>query len=247
MAGSISILAALAAGAGSSLHCVGMCGGIAAALAARAHAPAGARRLWNVTAHHVGRLVSYMLAGALAGGVGALTARSLPFAAAGAWLRLAAACVVVLVGFGLVWRLRVLLVIERFGGYAWARIAPLAGRVASRAHVSGPFLLGGLWGFLPCGLVYSMLVLAAMTGSAQSGALVMGAFGAGTLPAMFASSCLAERMSRGTRLQPLRAIAATALIGFGIASAIAPGRMLMQVANVESGATDAHTVTSHLH
>ena len=220
--------AALIAGLSGSLHCVGMCGGIAGALAVRNAGASGGFRWHSVFAHHVGRLVSYTVVGGLAGVSGGTLQSMYDPARLGSWLRLGTAVLIILLGLRLALRWNAFALLERVGGQLWARIAPAAGRIATRSGPLAPLGLGALWGFLPCGLVYSLLLLAALTGTAIEGALVMLVFGVGTLPAMLMSSLLSARVIRHAGRPFTRAVAALMLVSFGLATAVAPVRQLYE-------------------
>lgn len=161
-------------------HCAAMCGGIAAALALRAPSPR------HALLHPLGKVFGYALAGALAGALGAGLIALGDAAALGRVLRTAAGLLIALVG------LRILLdrppwqPLERFALAVWRRtLAPLAERLAGGdGSAAAALALGALWGWLPCGLSWTALVAAAASGSAAQGALLMTAFGLGTLPAL---------------------------------------------------------------
>lgn len=198
-----------------SAHCVAMCGGIAGALSL-AQPPArrrGAARLLHHAAYSAGRLGSYALAGGLAGAFGLAVATLLGGAVA---LRAAAALLMVLLGLylcgwrtGLGW-------LEHQGARLWRRIAPLAARLRPGQSPLGAFALGGLWGWLPCGLVYSALALAAAAGGAAGGALLMLGFGLGTLPALLATGLTAQRLGAIAHGPRARRLAGALLIAFGV-------------------------------
>lgn len=204
----------------SALHCIGMCGGIAGAISYslprsvrdRSSSYVGYQLLFNL-----GRISSYALAGALFGWVGG----SLMHVAALGWLehgmRLAAA--VVLIGIGLYiggW-LPGLVVIERLGVPIWRRLEPIRQRLLPVATPGGALVIGLVWGWIPCGLVYSMLIGAPAQGGAVSGALYMALFGLGSLPVMLTTGLLAGRLNvlgRDPRLQSLAGIALIVLALF---------------------------------
>lgn len=213
--------AAALAGLAGSLHCIGMCGGIAGALALRRPGSPARRRL-AVTSHHLGRMASYALAGAFMGGTGAGIGRLIASGDASPWLRIGAGALIVLLGLRVACRWDAFALLERVGGRLWARLAPLARRVAAAGGPLSPLAVGALWGFLPCGLVYSILVLAAVSGSPSGGTLVMLAFGLGTLPSMASSSLLASTVARWFAKPSSRGIAAVLLIALGIATAAMP-------------------------
>ena len=223
--------AALVAGLAGSLHCLGMCGGIAGALGLRASRSPGLPGAAHVAAHHLGRLTSYALAGAAAGGAGASLGALIDPGRVGPWLRIAAGAFIILIGLRIAFRWNVLAGLERLGGRLWRRVAPAAGRLAGDSGLTASFGLGALWGFLPCGLVYSMLLLAAMSGSAAGGALVMAAFGLGTLPSMGTSSFVSSRATRWFSSPFSRGAAAVLLIAFGIGTAAMPLKHLASSGN----------------
>ena len=174
--------AALLAGAFGSAHCLGMCGGLAGLFAARLEPASLGRRLRLAVLYNVGRLLGYALLGFLAAGIGHTFTGVIP-ALAGP-MRLAGGLLIVLIGLQLAFAWRPLAVLERGGARFWRQIAPVARGLVPITSTAKALALGALWGFLPCGLVYSALLVAASSGEALNGAGVMTAFGLGTLPAM---------------------------------------------------------------
>jgi uncharacterized protein len=170
------LLAALIAGLVGSVHCFGMCGGIAGALGM-----AGGGRASFAVAYSAGRIASYAVAGAIAGTIGAGLAGA---AGLGPWLRLVMGVVLILLGLQVALNLKLLAPLEAAGAQLWRRLAPLARRLVPPRHAGQALALGALWGWLPCGLVYGMLAAAAGSGSALGGATFMAVFGLGTAPAM---------------------------------------------------------------
>lgn len=209
---------AFVAGLLSSGHCFGMCGGIVGAFTLRSGAGAdrgnGSRRL-ALLAYNSGRILTYTALGALAGGFGATVGGFLPPELAQRVARLVAALFLVGLGLFLAGKPQFLRPIERLGARLWRRVEPL-GRSLVTARGGGQALaLGLVWGFLPCGLVYSMLAMASLAGGPGDGALVMLAFGAGTLPALFAAGLAASRLQVLARSTILRRSAAAAYIALG--------------------------------
>ncbi len=198
----LSIGAALAAGIAGSAHCAAMCGGIAAAVGA-SFRNAGRWPLGAALAFNLARLASYALVGALLAAVLGGLAAPLPLP----WLALGARLLAALVLGALALRLltgRDLLGAERLGQAFWSRLKPAFGRAARLAPVLRPAALGLLWGFMPCGLVYSVLLVAAASGSASEGAATMLAFGAGTLPALLGLTLGGARLGERLRRPALR-------------------------------------------
>lgn len=214
----MSLLATLAAGAFAvgllgGVHCLGMCGGIAMSLAGAG----GDHPAWAVrVGYNAGRVGSYALAGALAGGLGGAGLLL------GSFLPVQVAFYVVanllLVGLGLYlagWT-GFITRIEGPGRWLWARLQPLAGRLLPARTVGQGIALGALWGWIPCGLVYSVLGTALLAGSPGGGALVMLAFGAGTLPNLLAAGWLLGRGRRWSRAAGVRLAAGGLVAGFGL-------------------------------
>lgn len=193
----LTLLTAFLAGALGSAHCVAMCGGIATALGA---APGSARRKRSLVLYHCGRLASYATAGAVAGALGAAAGFAFSASRWSEILRLATAITVIVIGFDIALsgtsRGRWLRLPERWGARLWRCVAPLARRSTPASGSARAFTLGLLWGWLPCGLVYSVLVAAAVAGGAASGAVAMIAFGLGTVPAMAGLSYAGARLPR---------------------------------------------------
>lgn len=174
---------AFLAGLLGSGHCFGMCGGIAGSLGALAGT--GNRSIaLPALQFNFGRILGYASLGALAAGMLGAAAEIMALKPLGQWLRGLTALMVLLIGLRFLLNWRGLDLIERGGAGLWRHIMPIAARISQRHDWIGRFGLGICWGFLPCGLVYSVLVTAASTASALAGAGIMIAFGAGTLPAM---------------------------------------------------------------
>lgn len=201
-------VAGLAMGFLGSAHCIGMCGGIAGALSS---ARGGVRRS---LAYNVGRIASYSMMGGLVGVFGASLA-GLAGTNGMLALRLLAALLIVAVGLHLAGWSGVSTRIERAGASVWRRIAPLARRAGSSSSPLSALALGALWGWLPCGLLYSALSIAAASGSASDGALSMAAFGIGTLPATLSIGLFAGRGISLLRAHSARAACGLLVIGFG--------------------------------
>lgn len=178
------LVGAFVVGLLGGVHCLGMCGGIVGALTlGQPHRSAATPRFWLLQlAYNAGRLGSYMLAGALAGGLGLLLAQAAPLEQAQKLLSLMAGLFMILLGLYLGGWWSGLARLERAGGMVWKRLEPLGRRLLPVRTPWQALLLGMIWGWLPCGLVYSVLIWSLSAGSLLEGALLMGAFGLGTLP-----------------------------------------------------------------
>ncbi|MGY8525216.1 sulfite exporter TauE/SafE family protein [Paracidovorax citrulli] len=231
-------------------HCAAMCGGVAMAVtpgpqAFAGTAPAasivrwGTPRQWlsQTLAMHAGRLTAYAIAGAVLGGLGAgawqanyLPVQRLLFAAGSAMLALSGLAV-------LSGRPLLSSALERVAGPVAARFlaTPLRWLAASGAPATSQargsaagvrhtlvrrYTGGLLWGMVPCGMVYSALSLALLAGSAASGALVMLAFGLGTLPNLMVISGLAGQLRAWSRRRPVRIAVGALILAFGAAGLV---------------------------
>ncbi len=185
----------LAGIAGGSGHCLGMCGGIVGMLGIRQRA--GLSGYLTLLAAHTGRIAGYATAGGVVGLLGASAASALLGAGALLWLRAAAAVLVLLIGLQLLLGRPLLRGLERQGAKLWQRIAPLVRGLLPPRTPLRALTVGALWGFLPCGLVYAELAVAATSGSALAGALVMVSFGIGTVLSLSVLSTLLHSLGLG--------------------------------------------------
>lgn len=174
----VTLVAALLTGLMGGVHCAAMCGGIATGLAS------GSRPgLAPAFALNGGRVLGYALAGALVGGFGAglLGLARAPGLATG--LRVAMGAVLVLAALRLLWPARFGF-LARAGAGFWKLLRPLQARVVPASGPWRPWVLGLFWGWLPCGLSTTLLAAAWLEASAWHGALLMTAFGLGTMATM---------------------------------------------------------------
>jgi sulfite exporter TauE/SafE len=202
-------------------HCVGMCGGIVGALSL------GGPARWSMhLAYNAGRILSYTAAGALAGALGAAGIGLGGDAPVRIVLYLVANLMLVALGLYLLGVTRALAFTERLGQRLWLRIQPLTRRFLPARTVAQAFPLGVLWGWLPCGLVYSALATALGSASVAGGALAMLAFGAGTLPNLLAAGILLARMNEFVRRTPVRIASGLLVLGFGLYGLMGVMRLL---------------------
>lgn len=235
MPAGLSLLPVFLVGLLGGVHCVGMCGGIVAAFSSAPGAPRAPRPfpvavttagtgagafalagLPRVLSYNAGRIASYMVAGALAGSMlggmqAALDLASLRLAMY--WL---ANGMLVALGLFLMDAWRGLSLLESAGQRLWKRIQPLMKPLLPVDRPAKALALGALWGWVPCGMVYSVLTTAMLTGSAAGGAAVMLAFGLGTLPTLLAMGLAGERLRQWSRLRPVRSAAGALVLAFGL-------------------------------
>lgn len=214
-----SLVAAFLVGLLGGVHCVGMCAGIVGTLTAGlpGDVRASFARIFPYQlAYNGGRIAGYALAGALMGALGTLIVEVAPLQSTQRALYALAAVFMILLGLYLGGWWRGLAAVERLGGILWRRLQPLGGRllpIRGPAQVVG---LGFLWAWIPCGLVYSVLVWSLAAGSAVDGALLMLAFGLGTLPNLLAMGMLAGAAARLCDQVRFRQLAGVLVMGFGL-------------------------------
>lgn len=209
----LTLPAAFLVGMLGGVHCAGMCGGIVGALSLGA-TPG---HQWPLLlAYNLGRISSYTFAGALMGALGFFFSGLLPVQFAQRALLTLAGLFLVLMGLYLGGWWNALARLERAGGMLWRRVEPLGRGLLPIRHVRQALLLGTLWGWLPCGLVYSALVWTVSSGGPVQGAVLMLAFGLGTLPNLLLMGVAAQQLNRWVRHPMVRRLAGLLVIGFGV-------------------------------
>ncbi len=202
----LPVAAALLSGLVASGHCVAMCGPIAS-LAGRNGR--GRRALL----YQGGRLVSYTAMGASVGYLGVALGDIAGVAQWSLVLRLVLAAVLLSIGWNMLLRRGRRSLFERIGGRLWSRLLPLVGTLQPARSRRDLIVMGLLWGWLPCGMVYSMLAIAAVAGGPLGGASVMMAFGLGTLPAMIGISWSSARLATLRTRRSRRALGYALVLG----------------------------------
>lgn len=207
------MVSVFSAGLLSGVHCAGMCGGIVGAISTQLP-----RNRWPVfyhLAYNSGRLLSYTAAGVIVGALGkssmmlkgTLPVQQMLFGLAS----------VMLVAMGLylagIWQ--GVRHIESAGGMFWKKIQPYSLGLLPADSLPKVFGLGVLWGWLPCGLVYTVLLSALATGGALRGGLVMLAFGLGTLPNLLAAGLFFGNLKGFMQNRPVRLVAGMLVAGLG--------------------------------
>jgi sulfite exporter TauE/SafE len=230
MINELTLAAAFMIGLLGSTHCIGMCGGIVGALTMglpKSTRQSALKLLPYLLTYNVGRLLSYSLAGLI---IGLLSSTMSDFFQIGRFPigGLVGGLFMVALGIYIGGWLQTMTWLERLGGYFWRLIEPIGRRfmpVSSPVQALG---LGFIWGWLPCGLVYSTLALAATSANAVNSAMLMLAFGVGTLPVLLVMGSFADKLQRFTRNRWIRYIAGALLIAFGamiLSKALSGGHM----------------------
>lgn len=211
--------AAIIVGLLGSSHCLGMCGGIVGALNmgvgnlnSRAAALFGYQLAYNV-----GRICSYVLVGLLAGTLGASLVELGLSPVAG---KLFAAAFMIALGLYLANWWRGLALLERLGARLWRHIQPLGQRLFPIRNPFQAFLLGCLWGWLPCGLVYAVVAWSLTTANAIDAARLMLGFGLGTLPAMLLAGNAFNYLKGWIKAPAIRTSAGILIMAFGLYNGI---------------------------
>lgn len=226
--GEVTLLGGLALGFASSLHCAGMCGGIAAGLTF-AFGGSAAARLRTLFVLQAGRVLSYVLAGAILGAVGSRFYALFDQAALHGAMRWAAAVALGWIGFSMMGLAPAPVLLDRL-------TAPIAGKLAGRAAAflpgpappvpaggtAGALAAGVAWGLMPCGMVFGALFYAMLSGSAGGGAAVMAGFGLGTLPAVAGTALGIDRLRRLGASPRNRVLAGLALMLVAVAGILVP-------------------------
>ncbi len=213
-----SLLAAFLVGLLGGAHCIGMCGGIVGALTgglAGEVRTSRLRLLLTQLAYNTGRVASYTLAGVIAGLLGRQVS-VLELVGGFPLGRLVAGVFMILLGCYIGGWWHALRWLESLGARAWKYIEPLGRRFIPVRHPGQALLLGLVWGWLPCGMVYAALALALASGSAIEGAAVMLAFGAGTLPTLLTLGVAFSALERWIRDQQVRRLAGLTVILLGV-------------------------------
>jgi len=213
MASSLLIATALAAGFFGSPHCLGMCGGIVSALSFALHKQQNSQRFYLQSLYHLGRLLSYSLLGLL---VGLLGKGLLAPLAGSKWPYILTSVMMIAFGLYLAGWWRGLDKLERLGAKLWQAMTPLRQRFMPINNTPRALAAGMLWGFLPCGLVYSALALAMTSANPLTSSAVMFAFGLGTLPMMLLAGSTAGALKQKLQQHGWRTANGLLIMAFGI-------------------------------
>ncbi|VAW49296.1 Heavy-metal-associated domain (N-terminus) and membrane-bounded cytochrome biogenesis cycZ-like domain, possible membrane copper tolerance protein [hydrothermal vent metagenome] len=213
------LITSLIVGFLGGMHCLGMCGGVVGALTFGLESKIQAswwRMLPYQVAYSGGRISSYIIIGALFGFLGASLGSIATFLPVQQALQLIAGLFMIALGLYLGGWWFGVVVIEKAGQFIWRRIVPYAQRLRSVKTIPQAWLYGMIWGWLPCGLVYSMLIMAMSAGNAMDGALIMLAFGLGTLPNLLLMGVFAFYFTRLARNAWVRRFAGLSVIMLGV-------------------------------
>lgn len=215
-----ALSAAVLAGLLGSAHCLGMCAGISGLFAVNANVASLRDNLPFALTYNLGRVISYALLGTIVGAFGSVVVKASPGIASG--VRILSGVVIILVGLKVAFDLRWLLAIERMGASLWSRIAPTAKALLPVTTLPRALGLGLVWGWLPCGLVYSVLLIAATSADSFNGAMIMAAFGLGTMPAMIMTGLGAAKLTQIMRRKSARVGLGLLIVALGLLTVAMP-------------------------
>ena len=211
----ITVLAALLAGFAGSVHCIAMCGGIVGVITATLKENAS-RSVQYWFGYHLGRISSYCVAGALAGIIGEQVYGLFSMQRAHHVGAMISGLFIIVLGMHIAQWWKGLALFEKMGAHLWRYVSPILTRFLPPRALRHAFIVGIIWGWLPCGLVYSALFLAAASGNGIHGAAVMFAFGIGTLPMLLAMSAASDWLARARTRLWLRNVFGTIVCGLGV-------------------------------
>ena len=207
----LTLGAAVLLGLAASGHCLVMCGGISAALGLAASKDSGGRtRPSLLVGYQLGRISAYSLAGLLLAGILGGLISLLDIESVRRTLRALSASALLLAALVAFGRLRD--PGSGIGRKLWQRLAPLGRRLLPVTTLPRAFAFGMVWGWMPCGFVYSVLMVAALQLDAVRGAMTMAAFGLGTAPALLIAALGVQKLQGFAVLPAARHIAGSVLL-----------------------------------
>lgn len=210
-----SLIAAFMIGVLGAGHCIAMCGGISGAIAHAGQQSSSKPTALTPLFYNLGRITSYTLIGAIVGYTAQIGLSFGPGYDLLVILRLVSGATLILIGLYIAQLNSAILQLEKVGRLLWRYIQPLARQFLPLKTPYHAFPLGFLWGWLPCGLVYSSLTLALSTGSSLDAALTMFAFGLGTFPIMFLVGSLSSKFNSLIQNSKFKKCSGLLLVLFG--------------------------------
>ncbi|HIG64918.1 MAG TPA: sulfite exporter TauE/SafE family protein [Methyloprofundus sp.] len=205
----------------SSLHCVSMCGSIIGTLSYSLKPEIRnnkSKMLTFIFSYNFGRIFSYMLAGLIIGFIESIVTLPLGADHGHRVLQIISALIITGAGFYIAGWFPSFAYIEKTGSFFWKTIEPYGRKLIPVATLPQAFLFGMVWGWIPCGLVYTALALAATSGDILTSMLSMLTFGLGTLPAVAGSGMVSSFITRLSNLQTTKKIIGMLLVVVAIFS-----------------------------
>ena len=212
------------------VHCLSMCGGVVAlltsALPAELRSNAKQTSLYHLN-YNTGRILSYVIMGALFGLAGELLSNTLRMSALDHALRIFSGVLMVLVGLYIANWYAGIQVLEKMGAKLWTKLQPISQKFLPVTSLKSAFLVGLFWGGIPCGLVYGALSFSILSGSAVQGGLIMLAFGLGTLPSLLLMAGFSSKLSEAIKKPLVRKFSGALIITLGIWALWMPAKSLI--------------------
>ncbi|MEP1870785.1 MAG: sulfite exporter TauE/SafE family protein [Paraglaciecola sp.] len=206
----LSFLSALIIGLAGGIHCVGMCGGIVGAFSYAI--PKGASTQLYAITYNIGRVTSYTVAGALTGWLGQMVSQQVDQGIV--ILQFLSSVFLVILALYIAGWWQGLTKVEAIGSLFWKVLRPWSKKILPFKSPLQALPYGAIWGWLPCGLVYSVLTWSLASGSAINGAKIMLGFGLGTLPIMFLMALGFERSKTYLQLPVTKKVIGILLLMF---------------------------------
>lgn len=213
----LSYLTAFLLGLFGSLHCMGMCGGIVGALSVNTQSK---NLLPLQLGYHLGRVTTYGIIGLMAGVLGLWLAST--HNSVGAVMRTLSGILLVLMGFYVLGKTQALVWLEKAGSGLWRSLQPLSRKCMPVKNIKQSIALGMIWGFLPCGLVYSTLSWALVSADPIHSATLMMVFGLGNMPALLSLAMFTSQLNRFKQHWLVRFTVGVSIVIFGIWTAAVP-------------------------
>ena len=204
------LIAAFTLGLFSTAHCLFMCGGISQALTFQQEKQVVMKTLL----FHAGRIACYGFLGLVIGAV--IYQFATEYHTLSRWLRHGSGVLLIVIGLYIAGRGSLLKALEKRLGFFWRFLQPAVKRTMKMEKTYHAIGLGFLWGFLPCGLIYSMLLWAAASTQGVETSVVMLAFGLGTLPGFLLLHSFSVSIRSFLQKKPLRLIIGGLFIVFGL-------------------------------
>lgn len=220
-----SFLALFILGLFSSFHCIGMCGGVIGALTFGLEDKIRQNKfqlIIFIAAYNLGRLISYALAGIVVGLIGTTLVGFIGMGNAHDIIRYMSAIMIFAVGLYVAGWFPYFSRLDKLGAKLWKRIQPLGKRFLPVKKPWQSLGFGLIWGWIPCGLVYSALLLASLGGSATNGGLAMLAFGLGTLPAVMGAGLVTGGLSQWLQKPRVRQVFGVLMIALAAKTLMVP-------------------------
>lgn len=212
----LTILACFIAGLSSTLHCFGMCGGISTMLSLQSEqSEQYLRKYQNAFLYNAGRIFSYAMIGLLAG-ISSQFATYHFLKNGHQILQIISSIILITIALHILGLFSSFKIIEKVAYILWKKVQLLFKWLLPAKSPIAVFSFGLIWGWLPCGMVYSVLLLAVSSANALDSMLYMLAFGLGTLPGMFSASAGSSYINGLTKKAMFKYISAVLLIGIAL-------------------------------